>query len=337
MKRKCRFHDQYVCVCNCGDCARRFEGCLFLLQHVCYVVCGYVSCVLGVVACWQLWQGSLTGEPKTQWGEEAGRASERAKRFLAVLVLDWCLAQSRQLTRSSEGNSPWSDLAGPVSRSLVAPWDHRVVHFDFGWHALSTVGKPCAAESWVERHRMAQEGWLKAKRSSRIRWCSGAWAFWYLPGSWSASRGTDGDGRKIWTSSGVVRRVPRTSEGARPNQRGKKNRRIGEASNPGPRGGQGRSQMQIGEAEVMQQWSLVNITGFSNAQAALALGAQVLGVTELRGEPRETSRLAKGMGCCASLSPVQEGGRSLVGLFFSGAQGTAAEDGRSVWQLPRLL
>ena len=63
-------------------------------------------------------------------------------------------------------------------------------------------------------------------------------------------------------------------------------RRVGEASHPGPGPGE----------PAFQDWRSANITGFCHAEAALAWGADVLGLTELRGSPVEAARVGKNSG-----------------------------------------
>ena len=55
--------------------------------------------------------------------------------------------------------------------------------------------------------------------------------------------------------------------------------RIGEAANPGP---------QAAEQE-MQTWCCANVTGFCNAEAALSWQADLVGISELRGDPEEAA------------------------------------------------
>ncbi len=86
--------------------------------------------------------------------------------------------------------------------------------------------------------------------------------------------------------------------------------RIGEAANPGPVG-----------ADELGRWCLTNVTGFANLAAALAWGAQLTGVVELRGTPEEARREAKAAGVSVALSKPDDEGRCLVGIFLDSNKG----------------
>ena len=74
-----------------------------------------------------------------------------------------------------------------------------------------------------------------------------------------------------------------------------------------------------------QAWGLANITGFSNAPAALSWGNQVIGLVELRGDAVEAAVLAKRMNYAVALAAPQEGGKCLVGVFYPGSQGASVK------------
>ena len=92
-------------------------------------------------------------------------------------------------------------------------------------------------------------------------------------------------------------------------------RRVGEASHPGPGPGE----------PAFQDWRSANITGFCHAEAALAWGADVLGLTELRGSPVEAARVGKKFGKAVACSLPEADGKSLAAIFYCGTKGKEAK------------
>ena len=87
--------------------------------------------------------------------------------------------------------------------------------------------------------------------------------------------------------------------------------RIGEAANPGPQE----------VAQETQKWCCANVTGFCNVEAALSWEEDLVGISELRGDPEEAARLGKQFGKAVACSKPDEDGKSLVGIYYCGTKG----------------
>ena len=73
----------------------------------------------------------------------------------------------------------------------------------------------------------------------------------------------------------------------------------------------------------MQTWCCANITGFCNAEAALSWQADLVGISELRGDPEEAKKLGKQHGKAVACSAPDDEGKCLVGIYFCGTKGKA--------------
>ena len=67
----------------------------------------------------------------------------------------------------------------------------------------------------------------------------------------------------------------------------------------------------------------LGVTGFCNAEAAVSWQADLVGVSELRGEPEEAKKLGKQHGKAVALSTPDAEGKCLVGIYFCGTKGKA--------------
>ncbi len=73
----------------------------------------------------------------------------------------------------------------------------------------------------------------------------------------------------------------------------------------------------------MQTWCCANITGFCNAEAALSWQADLVGISELRGDPEEAKKLGKQHGKAVACTAPDDEGKCLVGIYFCGTKGKA--------------